>query len=92
MDEMFKSITFICMDLWAGDVDISYEGFREEVLTRINNLKSSIGPEAHARLAFLGVMDRTGQTIEEQDEWSRQEIAKYQKILDFLDNDDNWIN
>ena len=42
MEKLFMDI---CMDLWSGDVTISYKGFREEILTRIANVKSHMGKE-----------------------------------------------
>ncbi len=82
----------ICMDFWAGDVSISYERFREEIITRINNIKSHMGSEAHAREKALGIIDETGMSIEEQDIQDQQLINDYQALLDFLDDDSNWIN
>ncbi len=82
----------ICMDFWASDVSISYERFREEILERINNIKSHMEPEAHAREEALGVIDETGMSIEEHDSQDQQLINDYQALLDFLDDDSNWIN
>lgn len=82
----------ICMDFWASDVSISYERFREEILERINNIKSHMGLEAHAREEALGVIDETGMSIEEHDAQDQQLINDYQALLDFLDDDSNWIN
>lgn len=87
MERLFMDI---CMDLWSGDVTISYKGFREEVLTRIANVKSHMGKEAHDRETRMGIIDNTGMSIEEQDDVLQKEIDKYQKLLDYLDDDSNW--
>lgn len=87
MERLFMDI---CMDLWAGDVPISYDRFKEEIETRIQNLKSHMGAEAHARLAALGVEDLTGMTIEEQDAQMQKQIDELKQLLDYLETDSNW--
>lgn len=80
----------ICMDLWAGDVSISYDRFKEEILTRITNLKSHMGADAHRREAELGIIDETGMSWEEQDAQLQKQIDEHQQLLDYLETDSNW--
>lgn len=80
----------ICMDLWAGDCKISLDLFKRTINERIDNLRSSIGPEAHKKLQELGIIDETGLTWEEQDKYSRQQIKAYIDLLDYINNDNNW--
>lgn len=87
MESLFMDI---CMDLWSGDVAITYEGFIREVEKRIENLESHIGPAAREREAELGIEDLTGMTGEEQDEQIREQIAEYKKLIAFLKYDSNW--
>lgn len=87
MERLFMDI---CMDLWAGDIPISYDLFKKEVETRIHNLKSHMGAEAHARLKALGIEDLTGMTIEEQDTQTQKQIDELQQLLDYLADDSNW--
>ena len=81
---------YLCMELWAGDAEISYELFIKEINERISNLKSHIGVEAHRREAELGIIDETGMSWEEQDKYMQKEINEYQGLLEYLDNDSNW--
>ncbi len=87
MKELFFNV---CLDLWAGDVAITYDIFRETVGTYIRNLESHIGEDAHKHLADLGVIDETGMTWEEQDEQTKKQIDEYKKLLDYLEMDENW--
>lgn len=80
----------ICMDLWAGDVTISYERFIKEIQERIENLESYIGEDAHKRLESMGIEDNTGMSWEEQDKQTEKQISEYKELLIFLENDNNW--
>ncbi len=87
MEKIFMNIM---MDLWAGDAEVSYELFIEEINIRINNLKSYIGKEAHQMLEAMGVKDKTGMSWEEQDEDTMRQIKEYIELLDYLETDGNW--
>ena len=87
MEKIFMSL---CMDMWAGDVSISYDAFIKEVKRIIENLKSYIGIEAHKKLEEIGVVDNTGMSWEEQDEYHQKQIKEYQDLLTYLENDSNW--
>ena len=80
----------LCMDLWSGDVPITYDRFIKEVNVRIKNLESHIGPEAHKKCAELGIIDNTKMSWEEQDEQCKKQIEEYQSLLTYLENDSNW--
>lgn len=80
----------ICMDLWSGDVSISYDTFITEIRQRIENLKSHIGEEAHLKLLRLGVVDNTGMSWEKQDLQTKKEISQLEELLKFLETDSNW--
>lgn len=80
----------LCMDLWAGDADISYELFIKEINKCISNLKSHMGVEAHRREFELGIIDETGISWEEQDNYMQKQINEYQRLLEYLENDSNW--
>lgn len=88
--EIFKLFMYTCMDMWSWDAEISLEGFKAQIETYISNLESHIGPEAHKRLADMGVIDNTGMSWEEQDAQTRADIEKYKELLDYLNNDNNW--
>ena len=87
MESLFMDI---CMDLWSGDVAITLKGFIKEIEQRIENLESHIGPDAHKREAEMGIEDLTGMTIEEQDAQIREQIAEYEALKAYLENDSNW--
>lgn len=87
MERLFMDIM---MDLWAGDVIVSYKIFIEEINKRISNLQSHIGTEAHQKETALGIIDKTGMSWEEQDENLRKQINEYQELLEYLENDSNW--
>jgi hypothetical protein len=78
------------MDLWAGDMTITYERYKQEILDRIQNLQSLMGEEAHKRSQELGIIDATGMTWEEQDAQAQKQITELQQLLDFLETDSNW--
>ena len=80
----------ICMDLWSGDCDISYEFFMKVVHERIDNLYSHIGQAAHESLAAKGVIDNTGESWIEQDMRLMEQIKKHQQLVEYLENDSNW--
>lgn len=88
--EEYKLFVDICMDMWTGDCQISYNGFVEEITNRINNLSSSVGNEAHEKLEALGVVDETGLTWEEEDKYTKEQISGYENLLTYLQNDSNW--
>lgn len=87
MKDLFMDI---CMDLWSGDVTISYDIFTQEIHERIKNQESYIGEDSHKRLESLGIIDNTGMTWEEQDAQTQKEIAKYKELLSYLETDSNW--
>ena len=87
MERLFMEIM---MDLWAGDVIVSYKLFIKEINKRISNLQSHIGTEAHQREAELGIIDETGMSLEQQDENLQKQINEYQELLEYLENDSNW--
>ena len=87
MEKLFMNL---CMDLWAGDVSISYELFIKEINECISNLKSHMGAEAHRRESELGIIDKTGVSWEEQDRYMQKQIDEYQRLLEYLENDSNW--
>lgn len=89
-DYMEKLFMNLCMDLWAGDVSISYKLFIEEINERISNLKSHMGEEAHRRESELGIIDKTGISWEEQDRYTQKQINEYQRLLEYLKDDSNW--
>lgn len=88
MERLFMDIM---MDLWAGDVIVSYKLFIEEINERISNLQSHIGTEAHQKEIALGIIDKTGMSWKQQDENLRKQINVYQELLEYLKNDSNWI-
>lgn len=87
MKDLFMNI---CMDLWSGDVTISYDRFTQEIQERIKNLESYIGEDSHKHLESLGIIDNTGMTWEEQDAQTQKEIEKYKELLSYLETDSNW--
>ena len=87
---MHKIFMDICMDLWAGDVAITYKIFKQEINNRIENLSSTIGEAAHRHLLEIGVTDETGMTWEEQDMYTKNQIDKLQQLLNYLETDSNW--
>ena len=78
------------MDLWSWDAEISYDMFKGEIVSRINNLRSHIGSEAHIKERELGIIDVTGMTWEEQDKFATQQIKEYEQLLNYLECDTNW--
>ena len=80
----------ICMDLWSGDVTISYNTFINTINERIENLESHIGYDAHMHLIECGIEDNTGMSWDEQDEYTKKQIDEYKELLSFLENDSNW--
>ena len=74
----------ICMELWAGDCDISLSFFAKVVRERIDALYSHIGKEAHEHMASMGVIDATGESWIEQDKQTMREIESYQQVLNLL--------
>lgn len=72
------------IDMWAGDMDISLESFVDEIRKYISNLESLIGKDSHRYLEAVGVKDLTGETWEEQDNHTKQQIKAYKKILEEL--------
>ena len=81
---------WMCMEMWACDVEISYDFFKADIDRRIKNFESSIGEEAHKRLEAMGVNDLTGQTWEEQDAYALKRIEEYKELLSYLEDDKNW--
>jgi hypothetical protein len=88
---LYELFMEVCMDLWSYDVAITYELFRNRVLTYISNLESYLGEEAHIQLEELGVADDTGLSWEDQDSNKKHMISDYKRLLAYLDNDSNWI-
>ena len=80
-----------CMDLLSRDIPITYEAFVNTVKEYIDNLRSHIGKEAHEQEAAMGVIDETGMTREEQDAACERQIREYKQLLEYLEDDNNWI-
>lgn len=80
----------MCLEMWSGDCVISYELFIDEVNSRIKNLESSIGEDAHKRLEEMGVVDATGMAWEDQDAFTQNQIEEYKVLLSYLSDDKNW--
>lgn len=73
------------LDIWSQDADITPKRLKEEVIKRIENLKSYLSRENYKHLTQLGV--KQSLPYEESIEITQKQITDYETFLEWLNNE-----